>query len=758
VLESIVSQLKKSGKATADVFFTQFKVPYKGLSLSVDPVGDVTFPVTAKMAKSLIVEAEPARYGHKEETLLDRSVRDTWEIPKSRIQTNQAWDAQLHKALQRIQKDLNLPEDGTLRAELHNLLIYMPGQFFKAHQDSEKADGMLATLVILLPSEFTGGELVVDQHGDRRMIEFSGDTSKNLSFVAFYADCYHEVKEVKSGYRLALTYNLFYRSSSKALETQRNVGLEKTVQSYFSQSPERQCAVDAPDPQWLVYLLDHEYTRNSLDWNHLRGLDRERAGEFLACADHLGLTAHLALADVHETWSTEGDDWGWRGRRRWRDDEEEDDADVKSSNYRLSELIEDEIVLRHWMDRSGKRFEERDKYVPRQMVCWTKAVDQFKPFKSEYEGYMGNYGNTLDRWYHRAAIVLWKREFDLISLFTCDKTEALRIIGETLKNDLNRGQQAIRQILPYWPTKMHRSIDPIIVLELANLVQDKELTTTLVKTVGIGSLTEKNLPSLMRLVECYGEDWLIPILIFWRENCRLNEWDEPDSLLKELSRLVSRLAPNHKKISHWALRDQLSLLIRGDSSGEKHLNPKDVRRRLPQKLQAVETLLKACRLGGETELHDELVDHVLTRHLLYPEAELVKLFISLDEAVYAPALMKLEKRLKKQISVPREDGDWSIREIVPHDCSDCQYLKNFLVSPSTRKLVWPLAKDRRAHIHGIIDAMDIPVTHETLHQGSPHKLVLTKTRDLFTRDEERAKSIEACLAQLRRMKIPGDTV
>jgi hypothetical protein len=31
------------------------------------------------------------------------------------------------------------------------------------------------------------------------------------------------------------------------------------------------------------------------------------------------------------------------------------------------------------------------------------------PFKSEHEGYQGNYGNTVDRWYHRAAFVMWPR-------------------------------------------------------------------------------------------------------------------------------------------------------------------------------------------------------------------------------------------------------------------------------------------------------------------------------------------------------------
>ena len=31
---------------------------------------------------------------------------------------------------------------------------------------------------------------------------------RNLSYAAFYADCQHEVRPLKSGYRLCLTYNV----------------------------------------------------------------------------------------------------------------------------------------------------------------------------------------------------------------------------------------------------------------------------------------------------------------------------------------------------------------------------------------------------------------------------------------------------------------------------------------------------------------------------------------------------------------------
>lgn len=44
-----------------------------------------------------------------------------------------------------------------LQAHLHNALIYGPGQFFKMHQDTEKMQGMVLTLVLVWPCAHLGG-------------------------------------------------------------------------------------------------------------------------------------------------------------------------------------------------------------------------------------------------------------------------------------------------------------------------------------------------------------------------------------------------------------------------------------------------------------------------------------------------------------------------------------------------------------------------------------------------------------------------
>ena len=86
--------------------------------------------------------------------------------------------------------ELGIPPTSKLRAELHSMLVYGTGQFFVPHQDSEKDDAMMGTLIVTLPSAHTGGELVIEHAG--RAVTYRASAAQ-LSFVAFYADCRHEV-------------------------------------------------------------------------------------------------------------------------------------------------------------------------------------------------------------------------------------------------------------------------------------------------------------------------------------------------------------------------------------------------------------------------------------------------------------------------------------------------------------------------------------------------------------------------------------
>ena len=157
--------------------------------LEVAGAGLISFPVPAAQAQALIAAAERAPYGRGADTVLDRSVRDCWQVDAANVDVGGgAWSDTLAQIVGRAAEGLGCPRERT-EARLYKVLVYEPGGFFSAHRDSEKATGMVATLVISLPVAGTGGDLVV-RHRDREaVIDLRTEDPSELAFAAFYADC-----------------------------------------------------------------------------------------------------------------------------------------------------------------------------------------------------------------------------------------------------------------------------------------------------------------------------------------------------------------------------------------------------------------------------------------------------------------------------------------------------------------------------------------------------------------------------------------
>lgn len=298
-------------------FATRRTAPIGDLAIEVTDVGELGLPVTAAQARRLRLVARPAKYGRGEQTILDRTVRDTWEIPRSRLRiAKRRWNRTLGPMLETIRDDLGLPEASSLGAQFHSMLLYEREQFFAAHQDSEKDDEMVASLVVMLPSRATGGDLVVSHRGES--VRFHGSAS-SLTFVGFYADTRHEVLPVETGHRVVLTYNLALRGETTAPlpKDPATVAVAADLfERHFEQIPaprwqgDRQ-ALDPPDR--LVVLLDHQYTERGLRWSHLKGVDASRVEILRGAAEVAGCEVALAQAEIQETRDCYGDEpprWG----------------------------------------------------------------------------------------------------------------------------------------------------------------------------------------------------------------------------------------------------------------------------------------------------------------------------------------------------------------------------------------------------------------------------------------------------------------
>ncbi|MCD9007162.1 2OG-Fe(II) oxygenase [Luteimonas sp. XNQY3] len=732
--------------------------------LHVEGVGAVPLPVTMHTAHRLCAAAQPAHHGYKDQTRLDPRVRDTWEIQASRLRFDSPqWSAVLERALARIGRDLGLPPGMRLDAQLHNLLVYAPGQFFAVHQDSEKADGMLGTLVVTLPSKFSGGEFVVSHQG--QTLRTRGSAGK-LGMVAFYADCHHEVRPVKQGYRVVLTWNLVARGGAPVadLPAQALDALADAVRRFWHTPalPRWTSDTATEPPDRLVYLLDHQYTQSGLSWDRLKGADAPRVAALRRVAERLDAEIFLALADVHETWQAE-DDYPDHDRWGYAEDEEELDADGVAEPT-LGDLIDSEIELRHGIAPDGGALASEANFVADAELCMNRLSVDCTPFRSEHEGYMGNYGNTVDRWYHRAAVVLWPRERAFVIRARQSPRWGIEQVAERLAaGDAGQAQQWAHSLLPFWNRGAAKDSGLLgTTLAVAAALDDAPTAAGLLAPFALVKLMPDATPSVLRLLERQGVEWCKERLQQWSKPYQTDE-DQLHWLARTLPVLAhawSTAAPaDGRALAAALVQERWDWLRKHAPQVQARIGGSARVKALAATSPALLGVLRSSHDAGLGGLRQRVIDALLSRELpLQVPLGVLRAAATATLDVVALGLVPVHefctRVLATRLAQPeRADDDWSIAP--PADDVRLgelgEPLARFLASPAQQRFEWPLAQAKRQLIHQFIDRHELAVRHETRRSGRPYTLVLEKTPALFEREAAERRQWTGDLAWLRQV-------
>ncbi len=760
--DRLARTLRGDGKAA---FSVELTARTDDLNLEVEGFGHVRFPVTPAKARKLLGLGRPARFGRGEQTLTDPDVRDTWEIPKHLVRAE--WnDAALKDVLATVKEELGLPNAAELTADLHSLLVYEQNQHFLAHQDSEKDDSMVGTLVIILPSGYAGGELMVGHNEEWKAYRGSKTA---LSLVAFYADCRHEVLKVTSGYRITLTYNLLLHGDTSRPEGDDGTVAELTdlLREHFSTPVPRYYGGPAADPpNRLVYLLDHEYTPRALKWSRLKGADASRVSLLREAANRADCEAILALADIKTTHSAFKDGYDdYRYRRRWDDDYDEDeyDDDDGSGNdtrYEIQELINSEVALTHWTGPDGTRLEETSLSVDGTEVCASTPAGDLEPYSSEYEGYMGNWGNTLDRWYHRAAVVVWPREQAFANRAETSPAWALdELAAMASAGDASGAQATAATLAPFWDGALRARTAEASglfgqALRAADAVADAETAAMLLRPFRIENLTGAHVSLFGKIADGYGQQWTAQLLRTWFGGDQ-QAWayggrqERPQWLAERLPGLCAGLQATGSA-GALAARQILDLAwewLRKDiATGLASSSPSYRGEKLGGLGKPLASVLTAAAAIGAAATRDAVSGHIrkLQDEVTALELSALRAAVELPpdgargNVGFGDLAADCAARLRTRLARPqRASGDWSIG--LPAGgctCDLCGILRVFLEDRSRCAFEWPLAQQGRQHVHSRIDAAELPVTHQTRRQGRPYTLVLKKTEALFTREQE----------------------
>lgn len=719
--------------------------------LEVSGLGAVRLPLGTTQARKLIKLARQAPYGKGTETVVDTSVRRVWELDPGQFQlTNPKWDHLVAAILRDVQQALGL-EGRKLAAHLYKLLVYEKGSFFLPHRDGEKLDRMVATLVIALPSEYEGGELIVAHDGREHEIVFRGAASGHeLSYAAFYADCQHEVRPLRSGYRLCLTYNV------TLAEKRGKQGIAAPRYGVFAEAIGEVLGKwrDDPDADKLVVTLDHRYTQDGLAIDKLKGIDRARAEVLFEAAEQADCVAHLALVTLWQSGSAEGgyDPYSYgRGRGyHWSDDEDDDDFDQTSSDYEMGEIYDWRLSADHWSDRQGDKVRLGEIGLNKSEIVAHEALDEAEPNREDFEGYTGNAGMTLERWYHRAAVVIWPRSMHyhvLCSAGTDASIGGLEPLVKRLKRASRAKREGLRSECLAFAAAILDSWNP------DTRSYPWERTERIERGVFSDLLCQLGDEDLIRrfLAEVMPADGTVQLGKSFVTFCKRQGWT---SFEAELATVLETMT-----VATVARNAQLLQTL----CGVRDKNAERIELCWRLSARAVTALAKFDAKPRNRDWHWQEIDRAALLRLLVTamtsvgaEQSLARLFdhalvcgeYDLTDAHLA-AIFALETRLAKMpggdtavtrwlaacrrelenrtAQAPREPTDYRRAAKLSCKCSDCRKLSAFLADPNLPQARFPLAKERRRHVHGVIDSNRCDCTHVTERVGRPHTLVCTKT-------------------------------
>ncbi|MFM8364724.1 MAG: 2OG-Fe(II) oxygenase, partial [Verrucomicrobiota bacterium] len=416
--------------------------------LSVEGVGQISFPVPTSQARDLIATAaERAPYGRGDQTLVDESVRKVWQVPPEKISLEgKGWASKFDELVARVAEGLGLaPKE--VRAEFYKLLVYDEGGFFAAHRDTEKAGGMFGTLVVALPSAHEGGELLVRHAGREAVVDLRGTDPGEVGFAAFFADCEHEVRPVVSGYRVCLIFNLVLATRRRDSDPQppdERPFVEKSAKALQAWTSRSDCK-----PEKIAWLLDHKYTASGLSFSALKGRDAAVAKVLLEAAKISGCAFHLGIVHIEESGWAEYTGYHGRRRGRWysNDDEEEED----SEEYEVGEVCDSAAFIDEWRDSSDRPVEFGKIPLGENEVLPPEALEGEEPDEIHFSEATGNAGADFERCYLRAAIVLWPESaYDKICLSAGEKAGIARLEGLVREGAKDSVERLTAHLIDRW--------------------------------------------------------------------------------------------------------------------------------------------------------------------------------------------------------------------------------------------------------------------------------------------------------------------
>jgi predicted 2-oxoglutarate/Fe(II)-dependent dioxygenase YbiX len=715
-----LSDLKGSGKF-ATIHNSDFILP----GLTISDIGEVSFPLNEEQAKKIIKVAHKAPFGKGSETILDTNVRSAWEIDANNISfRNPNWDSFIQKVIKKVKEDLGLT-DYVISSQVYKLLIYEEGDFFLPHKDSEKEKGMFGSLVLSFPSNYTGGELVMNFEGEQLIADFSSPNDYKIHYAAFYADCDHEVKKLTSGYRICLVYNLIQQEVGTKIELQSLNNYVDKLTTIFTTHP-----TEKP----LIVLLGHQYTPENFSYDSLKLNDRYKADVLLKTAQKMGYYAKMCLVTSFIEGSPEYDNYNG-----YLDYNDEDEYDEEAT---MGEIHDEELYIDNWVNDEIPSlnifsFEEED-------LITSFKLDDDEPILKESTGYMGNYGPDLMHWYHYGAVTMWSKEQNTTLLLSQPIHNQLKWIEyfNKTKQASDNELLTINSIIYTLDvnheeiTKNKPDFNPI-----ADWIinQNKESLLINISTDKLQFLFEKiDISHWVKLME-----WLSKA----NHDLFLNKITKKitSPVLEKLLQLIRAMKPSAKpndeivceiiKLPFYiqSLSENSSLKLKSNAISDLLW--------IERQMDFSETKSSKINAQSSKELKENWITTIHAALTKKPDWQYIHKVFILQLLTEEPSALRnkllkfCQEYLQERVNnKPQPPQNWT--RSMPNVKADVKIwaiLEDFIKSPDKMVFEYKRVQEERTRMESAINYATVDLRTETIRKGSPHTLRIIKTQASFER-------------------------
>ena len=717
--------------------------------LTVDGVGTLGLPITAAQAEALAAVATPAPYGRGPDTIIDRNVRRCGQIPAGRVHVDDPrWTRTLDAVVTHAAAALGV--EGAVHADLYKLLVYQPGDFFTEHRDTEKAPGMFATLVVVLPSEHAGGELVVRHDGREATLDLAEGDLGVARWAAFYADCQHELRPLRSGHRVALVYNLVRPKgrAPRVPDVRPEIARVAKALRAWGSSPD--------SPVKVVYPLKHQYSLAELAFGALKNEDAASADVLVTAAEEAGCVLRLAMVSIEESGSAEPI-WDGRHSNRWgryggHDDEDEDEDD---ESYEVTEVHDRSQTLDAW--RRPDDSPEPLGPIPYDdsEVSPPDALADEEPDEDHFHEASGNEGCSFDRTYRRAALVLWPAAREPEVLHQGGPEASVAVLERLLDEDMPRAAAMADLVVDGWERGAPHgggrgALRARLIRNLARLPEARALRRFLWEVLGAGAFEGVETPAIVAALAQFESANAGVILTRLATSCAVQRFAPVAQLLRQAAE--SRPGPTFARACAAAVAAMPRI---GEGSSEWV----DTGSAIKARGAGLADLVRAVGSCREPTIAEALVaaalgnpgrwplDAVVVPAALALESKGNRAFTLAQRGLRHAALVHLRARMALPLAPP-PDATRSANGM-RCSCRECTSFRAFLAHPTERSWSLKAAKATRELVQSHIQAARCDVDCRTDNRGSPHTLICTKNQASY---DARVKQREADTSAVARLE------